>query len=220
VKECRRRQEAAQGRARPELKVIEPAGGPRAESPLLVALHYAGGNAEDFAGYWQIAVEEGWLVALPQSSQICYEDGYWWADREKGKREVLDAFEQIKQDYSFDSQKVVLAGASQGGTLAMLLALEGTIPSRGFLSVVPGMREDTLQELLSLLDSAPRDLRGWILTGERDYCVALARRFHGEAVQRGFRWELLVEPGMGHEFPQDFDLKLRKALAFLLTFAR
>ncbi len=217
VRECERRMEAAQAQANPQLKVIEPSGGSAAQSPLLIALHWAGGNAEDFAGYWQAALKEGWLLALPQSSQMCYEDGFWWADRDKGKREVLWAVKKIKESYVFDPHKVVLAGASQGGTLAMLLALEGAIPSRGFLSVVPGLREETLQQLLALLDSAPRELRGWLITGARDYCADLTRRLHEEAVQRGFPWKLLIEPDMGHEFPRDFDANLREALMFLLA---
>jgi len=155
-------------------------------------------------------------VALPQSSQICYEDGFWWEDREKGKREVLDAFKRVQQDYAFDPHKVVLAGASQGGTLAIELALEGATSARGFLSVVPGLREETLQRLISLLDVAPEGLHGWIITGEKDYCVDLTRRFHDAAIKRGLSCELVVEPGMGHEFPHDFDTKLPQALAFLL----
>jgi predicted esterase len=215
VEECGHRQKAAQAQARPQLKVVEPPGGSTKESPLIVALHWAGGNAEDFADYWQAALEEGWLVALPQSSQICYEDGFWWEDREKDRREVLDAFKQVQQDYAFDSGKVVLAGASQGGTLAIELAL-GVISCRGFLAVVPGLREGSLERLISLLDAAGKDLRGWIITGEKDCCVNLVRRFHGEALKRGLCCELIVEPGMGHEFPEDFDAKLSQALAFLL----
>lgn len=218
IAECERRRKIAQARAKPYLKVVEPPKGSTPQSPLLIALHWAGGNAEDFADYWQAALEEDWLVALPQSSQICSEDGFWWPDRDQGKREVLEAFQAVQRDYAFDADRVVIAGASQGGTLAILLALEGAIPCRGFLAVVPGMRDSTVEELTPQLKSAAeRGLRGWIVTGERDYCIEPTKRFHEEAERQDLRCELIIEPGMGHEFPKNFDAKLREALAFLLS---
>ena len=215
VAECERRRQAAQAQAKPHLKVLEPVGGSTVKTPVLLALHWAAGNVEDFADYWQAAWQQGWLIALPQSSQICSEDGFWWPDYELGRREVLATFERFRQEYVFCADEIVIAGASQGGVLAVRLALEGAIPCRGFLAVVPSLRDHTVEELIPLLKAAAeRGLGGWIITGERDPCLEPTRRFHEQALKHGLRCELFVKPGMGHAFPVDFDTDLLQALAF------
>jgi hypothetical protein len=48
--------------------------------PLLIALHWFGGTAQAFAPYWEAAREQGFLLAVPQSSQVESEDGFGWTD--------------------------------------------------------------------------------------------------------------------------------------------
>ena len=219
VAESRRRQEAAQARAKPELLVLPPKNCEQGRAfPLLITLHWYGGTAEEFAPFWEAAREAGFLVAVPQSSQVVSEDGYCWDDRDLAVQEIVAHWEQLKQDYPLDLQRVILAGASQGGRLAIELALAGEpIPARGLIAVVPAIREP--EGLTTCAErAAKRGLRGWILTGEHDHFRPGAKRLCEFLREKGIPCEFVVIPGLGHDFPvpEDFGTRLPSAIEFVL----
>lgn len=215
--ESKSRQRAAQAQARPELVVLTPPNLQLEPPPLLITLHARGGNARDFAPYWEPILAHGWLLAVPQSSQVFSHNGFCWDNREQAQRELAEAFEKIRSTYAFDLNRVVLAGFSQGASLAIVIALQGhPIPCRGCIALVPGFRE--LETLFSWMSQASeRGLRLVLMTGDQDRYYAQAQQFYTEASRRGLRVQLWVEPGLGHEFPSDFATKLLKALDFIMS---
>lgn len=56
--------------AHPQLAILESAENLVEHPPLLMALHGNHSSIERFQGYWDKLAEKGWLVALPQSSQV------------------------------------------------------------------------------------------------------------------------------------------------------
>lgn len=222
VEICRKRQAEAQAQAVPALITVQPEdqaqAGPQ-PCPLLLALHGNNGTAENSAGFWRSTVSNGWLLALPQSSQVRGPDGYAWNDRDWAVREIQEHVAVICEQYAVDPNRVVVAGFSLGGELAIWLALSGTIKARGFIAVGPGgpyMNEP--DKWVPLIEASQgRGLRGYLVVGEQDiFCyegtLALAELLRS----RDFPCELEVHPNLGHDFPADFQQSLSRALEFIL----
>jgi dienelactone hydrolase len=213
---CKERQKAAQAQAKPDLLLLPPKR--RGEKfPLLIALHWVGGTAQAFVPYWEVAREHGFLLAVPQSSQVESEGGFGWTDRERARKELAAHWEKLKSEKRVDPKRVILAGASQGGALAMELALSGEpIPVLGFIAVVPAIRDPRGLAELAKRSSKARGKRNGHYWGVRSlsfYC----RSFLSYAQEAGLRCTLEVVPGLGHDFPDDFPSRLGKALRFLLA---
>ncbi|MEK7861789.1 MAG: alpha/beta fold hydrolase, partial [Chloroflexota bacterium] len=125
--------------ARPDLLIRAPAGEPGpAGRPLLVALHGNNSNARETARYWSPAVALGWVIAIPQSSEIASSpDAYTWNDRARAKGEIDTHIARAAELHRIDRRRVVLAGFSMGGLQAIALALAHGTAACGILPVAP-----------------------------------------------------------------------------------
>lgn len=215
--ECASRRHAAQAQSKPELLVLTPSSSLLEHPPpLLIALHARGGNAPDFAPYWEPILTQGWLLAVPQSSQVFSHRGLCWDNYDQAQQELTDAFEKIRSTHTFDLNRVILAGFSQGASLAILTALQDhPISCRGCIAVVPAFRN--LDRALLLAKQAAKRLRVVLMTGDQDRYYAQTQQFYTEALRQGLECQLWVEPGLGHEFPPDFAAKLLQALDFIVS---
>jgi dienelactone hydrolase len=212
---CQARHSAAQEQAMPLLTTVQPndQSGPY---PLLIALHGNYGNIEDSIDFWRLAVARGWLLALPQSSQIAEPGAYIWDDRDRAVREVQQHYAALCAGYPVDRARVVVAGFSRGGTTAAWLALSGAVAARGFIAVAPG--GPSVESLAQLLEPGPTpQVRGYIVGGEQDtgyYHISQDMA----ALLRKHRvpFEIETYADLGHEFPPEFERDLIKALEFVL----
>ncbi len=218
VEECGRAQQEAQARAEPKALVHLPRGTPPPYPPpypLLVALHAHGSTAEECARYFRPAVELGWAVAVPQGTQLEWENAFSWHDREKAEGEIATLFARVRQDNPVDGHNVILGGISAGGALAIRMALQGApVSSAGFLALIPAVRD--WAPWLPLLDQAARrGLRGWVLTGEEDHFLPEVRHLCAQMAKSGMACALEVVPGLGHELPEDLPQRLKRGLRFV-----
>jgi predicted esterase len=187
--------------------------------PMLLALHGNFANAQDSVEFWQSAVHQGWLTALPQSSQITMPDRHNWNDLKLGAREIKVHYQELAKKQPVDSEKVVVGGFSKGGEMAIWLALKETIPMSGFIAVNPGgpfiQEIENWKPLLEGCQSLA-ELRGFFLVGENDGSIENIKALHEMLNTRGLTCDLLVAPEIGHEFPTDFDQILARALDFVI----
>lgn len=210
---CEQRRAEAMAAAVPVLTTMPPAAGPP-PYPLLVALH--GANAVAEGGHWAPAAAQGWFVAIPQSSQVYAPGTYTWNDWEWAVREVRAHYDRLSAAFPVDPQRVVLAGFSQGGGLALWLALNGIIPARGLILVGPFLPDvDAVVPVLERNDR--RGLRVYLVAGRRDrYCYGIAQKLAELLPRYGVACELVVCADLEHMFPADFDRRLPDALDFVL----
>ena len=109
---CRERHAAAEASIRPVLLVLEPRS--RDPHPLLIALHGGGENATEFSVHWQAAVDDGWLVAVPESSQLRSPNAHAWYDRQRainGSDPLrIDRQESGSRSHSSRSRRLLAGG--------------------------------------------------------------------------------------------------------------
>lgn len=212
VAECRTRHAAAQKDSKPDILIHLPTGD--TPHPLLIALHGRSNSPERDFRYWEPLLKMGWMLAMPQSSQLGSPNTFIWDDKLRAREEIAAHYEKLVDHYSIDGNRVILAGFSQGAALAIQIGLRGIIPARGFLSVVPaGIAMDDFHELLV----SKHDVRGYLVAGGRDPRYEMFTQIHALLNQSGIPCEMEDHPEMGHEFPKDFDQTITKALKFLLA---
>ena len=115
-----------QGVARP-LLIIEPAAASVEKAPLVVLLHYSGGNAEVMANVaraGRLAAQYGAWIVLPEAT-----NGHWEDDpaawSSSGDVEFLaKVIAHMSSAYPIDAKRIYMAGMSNGGFMTVRFACE------------------------------------------------------------------------------------------------
>ncbi|AZR74607.1 hypothetical protein BBF96_15225 [Anoxybacter fermentans] len=207
----------AQSKTKAELLIFTPEEYTQSQPiPLFFSIHWRQGNARSFADYWKTTVlGRGFMLALPQSSQVCGIDEFCWDDQALAKKDILEMYAKIRRDYTIKFDQTIIAGASQGGKLAIDLVLNDEIPSKGFIAVMPAIGD--VEEYVPLIESAAkRGIKGCIVIGDNDYFYPRVMELYAEIQKRNLPCKLMVEKRLGHSFPEDFYIKLTSAIDFIL----
>ncbi len=214
------RYQEAMENAPPVLVTAAPEPAPTAPPPLLFATHGNVSRVENEIDYYRPVTAWGWLLAMPQSSQPWGMEGrYVWGDWEVTERQLKKYWTLLGQQADYDPARVVTAGISKGGEVAVWLAMSGTVPARGFIAIAPGgPRIDEPEKLLSLVEaSREKGLRGYLIVGGQDTgCYEPTLRLAAFLKEQGIPCELETHPDAGHWFPPDFESSLRRALEFIV----
>jgi predicted esterase len=213
---CQQRLAEAKAQAVPELTVELPAvqDGPL---PLLMALHGNGSNVESEREHWQKVTGRGWLLAMPQSSQVGGLNAYVWTERERSDDEVRAHLTTLTDSYVIDPERIVLGGFSMGGGQIIWETLRQSVRARGFVALAPYLFNAELDTFDALLASSkPAGLRGYILVGEEDHpCLKVAQKVAALMHTHELACELIIRPGLTHDYPPAFAEVLEQALHFI-----
>lgn len=208
---CEVRYAEASATAQPEVLLYSPESAP--PYPVLVALHGNSNAAGPSAAHWDTAVGRGWMLALPQSSQIVGHEAYVWDDRRRGAADVKHVMATLPDA---DPARVVMAGFSMGGTLAVWLALDPDSQARGFVAVGPYIPDAAGWEPL-VAAAAGSGLRGYLMAGADDIaCLEGARTLQALMQRYALPVQLQIHQNVGHDFPPRFDMMLARALDFIM----
>jgi predicted esterase len=188
------------------------------QSPLLIALHGNQSTAERTLPFWESAVLDGWVTVIPQSDQVMFKNAFAWDDIERSFAYVKSQYEAL--DVSFDSKRVVIAGHSMGGLIAIRMALEGLMPVYGFVVNGPATPYlDDPEELDKLLVPArARGLRAYFILGEEDEAINttevknLAEKLNAAGISCGVE----MVANSTHDYNPAYDPALHRGLAFIL----
>ncbi|MCB9431855.1 MAG: alpha/beta fold hydrolase [Ardenticatenaceae bacterium] len=185
--------------------------------PFVMALHGNSENIEIFAPHWHDALQHGWLVSLPQSPQTHGPDAYVWNDWDWVIPVLQDYNLRIRDEYTIDANKAVLAGFSMGAGLAIRLALENKLAVKGVLAVAPFLSSP--EELRPLLAQASnRTLRFYLVASKEDeYCYAVANELSKLFTEYEIVHQLDIYEDVGHSFPYSFEQKVAEALRFIVN---
>ncbi len=177
--------------------------------PLMLSLHGGGGFIEDEYESWKTIVDQGYLLGIPRSTNLFWSgiDNAYWPEYESSVKEINNFMDEINSNRIIDSNRLFIGGFSQGGGVAVQMALTGDISVRGFVVVAPGggmMDEpDKWQSLIN--DASNQELQGLIIRGTED--LAIPREKIHDLVKMlnngGIPCQFLEVPGLGHWYPPD-----------------
>lgn len=215
---CRIYEEKARQNTKASLLVLPPTTyDVRKRYPVLYAIHWHNGNAQDFSRLWRYNSSlSNYVLAFPQSSQISGVNEYCWDNEQLATRDLLDLFKNLVKDYSVNQNCIIVAGASQGGKLALDFALKQNADNvKGFLVFIPAIVEFE-SYIPYIRAAAEKNIRGCIIVGDQDYyynnILTLSKCFK----KYNFPCKLITVGGMGHFFPDDYEKKIRIALEYIL----
>jgi dienelactone hydrolase len=205
---------AARVDARLEYFVEVPEGYARgSECPLVMVFHGGVGSHRALAENWHSSrMTSDCLVACVQGAGVrgsfsrTYED-----DDFAGP---LAVYRQILARYSVDTNRIVLAGQSNGGRSAIQLAVGGRMPVKGLILAFP-TRPARLDEP-AVRAAAARGLRAVFLCGEKDGRFRDQKEMVALFDRGGVPHQFRAFPEKGHEFPDGFPAHLDRSLEFLL----
>jgi hypothetical protein len=195
--------------------VLEP---PTASAPVdvpaarVVALHGWGQDADEFALHWRAAAAAGCRVLVARSSQEPCPGFFVWDDRERAVADIAAQVAVAGGPAGGRPATLLLAGFSQGGGIAIDLAVDGLpAPAAGFapahpagvLAVAAGL-EDLAEppSARRLAPAAARGLRAQLLVGDGDDAADDVRGLADALARGGLAERLTVLPGLLHEMPE------------------
>lgn len=213
---CKKRELEAKRDEKPDLKIIVPDKmSEQHKHSLIIALHGDQENIEITEDYWSSCIYKNCLLALPQSSQIQVSEGYEWKDIEKGSRELKEHYKNILEKHNIDSDNIIIGGFSAGGRVALYSILKSMIQAKGFILVAPWLPE--IDKWAPLLDKIrDKGIKGYVVCGDKDDdCYECTRRFTDLLSSKKISYELKIFKGLDHDYPDNFNEILQKAIEFI-----
>ncbi len=185
--------------------------------PLLMVLHGNNSNMKETAPHWASMADKGWVVAVPQSTEVGMSpDTYTWNDREETAKQLDLQLERVKRASEIDASRIIIAGFSMGGLQAIALTLTKRIKARGFIAVAAWLPH--IREFTTLVEGgAGKMLRAYLLVGEEDASREGAAALVDLFTSHKLKAQLDLRAGLGHEYPEDMAETLPKALEFVTT---
>ncbi len=188
---------------------------PEKPAPLILALHGRGGRGGPMMQLWEtVARQLGAVLAVPEALNP-YASGFQWGTQEETAYQILQAIEVAAAKYPIDRDCVVLSGFSQGGRLSISTAFRHPESFTGVIVMGSAMDRGT-----SFPELTGADLpRFFFMVGDQDRVVERTRETSKRFSERGIAQRLVVYPGLGHTFPQDYVRQLKRAIRFVKTCA-
>jgi len=196
-RECAERFEQKRAVSRPQCLVLAPSSATWEPRSLFI-IHGRGDTASQFAVHWAGLVDEGWTLIVPQSSQAHDSMGFCWDDMELARQELRNHLDDSRRKRGIETDGMVIAGASEGGRLALELAHESGVP---WLCVIPSFPSGYD---VAPMTGVPTHTRGAFLLGDRDPASVNARRVIRALESGGVRVVVSAMKDVGHDLPEDF----------------
>lgn len=166
---------------------------------LLITLHGDQENIQIIEPYWNSVMEQGFMLALPQSSQIQFSDGYVWDNIERGRDELKGHYNKIKVNKTFGN--IIIGGFSAGARVALHSMLQGEIEVNGFIFVAPWLPEmEEWEEMIGILHD--KSIKGYIICGDQDEdCFEGTQQFVTLLKDKNIEHKYKVVPNLNHDYP-------------------
>ena len=176
----------------------------------LFSLHWRGSNIDDFAPYWcEEEILHEYILGFSQSSQIHGMKSYSWDNHEIAKKDVMKTFNDFVNKYNLED--IIIAGASQGGNIAIELALKNMLATQKFIAVIPAIRDvKAIESIVASNDIT--NVEGYIVTGDKDLFYENTLQLMSMFEEYNVNCKLIVREGLGHLFPEDFKQILKNIM--------
>jgi predicted esterase len=209
VQLCKEREELAKKSEQADVKYKYS----KQNENLLITLHGDQENIQIIEPYWNSVMEQGFMLALPQSSQIQFSDGYVWDNIERGREELKGHYNKIKVNKTFGN--IIIGGFSAGARVALHSMLQGEIEVNGFIFVAPWLPEmEEWEEMIGILHD--KSIKGYIICGDQDEdCFEGTQQFVKLLKDKNIEHKYKVVPNLNHDYPHNFDELLKEAIEYI-----
>ena len=121
-------------------------------------------NIQIVEPYWKSVLTQDYMLALPQSSQIEFSDGFVWDDIERGKEELKEHYNKFIENHTVES---VIIGGFSAGASSFIYDFTTRYKCRWFCFMAPWLPEiEEWDELLRVLQD--KHIKGYIVCGDQD----------------------------------------------------
>jgi predicted esterase len=206
--------------AKPDLRICLPKDYDAAEAyPLILLMHGGGQNNDIMQRMWPVEalLERGCIVAFIQSSQVVYTaHAVWLKDPVTAWRDVLSYYKSVCQQHLIDPSSLILGGFSGGAITAIDMVFGAALPVKGFICLCPILKPEHFSP--AAVDRAVRrGLRGVFFEGANVWPIDAEEKMVNVMRDAQLPFELVLNEGIGHASPSDFNAKLGRALDFALS---
>ncbi len=184
--------------------------------PMIVVFHGGGStNARARESWMCDLLRDDYIVAFVQSYLHYNVKTFGWRGLDPRAREDFKGiYQQIVVEYPVDVDQVIVGGVSAGGVMAVDIAINNVIPTRGVFGICAG--EPTEFDIERVRAARERGQRAYLIGGETDFMLERQYKMVEIFEETGFPSKHEIVPGLGHDYPEEFEGWLVKALAFLL----
>lgn len=163
--------------------------------------------------YWKSVLLQDYTLALPQSSQIQFSDGFVWDDIHRGKEELKEHYVKFIENHTVE--RVIIGGFSAGAGVALYTVLQKDIAVDGFIFMAPWLPEiEEWNELLGVLQD--KHIKGYIVCGDQDEdCFECTQQFVQLLRDKNIEHKYKVIPNLNHDYPIYFDEVLKEAIEYI-----
>ncbi|KWW51788.1 alpha/beta hydrolase [Bacillus cereus] len=209
VQLCKEREELAKKTERADVKYIEG----KKKEKLFIAMHGDQENIGIIEPYWKSVLSQDYTLALPQSSQIQFSDGFVWDDIHRGKEELKEHYVKFIENHTVE--RVIIGGFSAGAGVALYTVLQKDIAVDGFIFMAPWLPEiEEWNELLGVLQD--KHIKGYIVCGDQDEdCFECTQQFVQLLRDKNIEHKYKVIPNLNHDDPIYFDEVLKEAIEYI-----
>jgi len=179
----------------------------------IFALHWGGSNVKEFAPFWcDEDILNNYFMGFPQSSQLYSHNAFDWRNREIAIKDITTEFNKFKK--KFHSNKLILAGASQGGALAIELSLQQNIKNNGFIAIAPEISDiSSVNKILSEQNNI--SIKGCIIISDNNPFFNNAYELVQVLKNHGVQCKLISNKEKGPFFPENFPTLLPELVDYI-----
>ena len=192
---------------------------PTAPAPLFFTMHCDSGffgNIDFHKRLWKpdTLLQQGFIVVYIQSSQQLSSKGFGWEmNTEQSQIDFQQCFSEVMENYLINTKKIIVSGFSGGATTSIDIAINGKLPIRGFIALCPDKPKQFSIDICK--NSNQRGTSGVLLIGEQikddpDF-LDLVDTLNAAR----FRYDLIINEGIGHWYPDDLPDKVEKAITMI-----
>jgi len=181
--------------------------------PVVIGLHGFGTNPADFAKAIEPVVHDaGYILCCPYGPHIGGTTAFGWGEHIEAEKRILETVQRLFKDYNVDLMRTILFGFSQGGEMAFSTGLKHPEIFSAIVSVA-GYYGEELNETLENIDS--KKIAVYMMVGENDF-QAESNVLAEQIMQaKGMRVKLIIFEGLGHAFPPNSQVEIKRALQWI-----
>lgn len=185
--------------------------------PICLIFHGGGSNLEKVQEHWHSDKFNSGFIKIYFQSYRHYDSKTfgWTSGDERSDKQLSELFNEILNNYSIDTTKILVCGISAGGTYAIDISMRQVVPVARFIAFCPGIPKILGTEHLPNIQELK--VKGFMIGGTKDYYLPQQKQMSDVFNQLNISFKHIVIENMEHQYPDDESKWIDEALVFFNT---